>query len=147
LFPIAPLTGVREGDTMSGSLADITCDSDGRVRDFVGRSPAADGGGRLLGIFLTGAYQEALGSTHNLFGRTTRISVATDATSPGGFRLTRDSDGDTAATVLSDLEYDPQEMAATVAAALQAAGAADADTLAAEYRRCLADTTYLSSGG
>lgn len=88
LFPIVPLHRLAEAPTIAGSLADLTCDSDGRIDRFVGPAPSnisnldrgrplsflplhplRDGETYLVAAFLVGAYQESMGSRgHNLFG-------------------------------------------------------------------------------
>jgi hypothetical protein len=74
----------RREPTRRGTLQDVTCDSDGKIDRFVGgtRRPAVlelhefrDGEDYILGIFLTGAYQEILGDLHNLFGDTNAVHV------------------------------------------------------------------------
>mmetsp|Transcript_2975 Transcript_2975/g.6687 ORF Transcript_2975/g.6687 Transcript_2975/m.6687 type:complete len:217 (+) Transcript_2975:2049-2699(+) len=94
LFPIAPLHRLSEAPTIAGSLADLTCDSDGRVDHFVGPTapqlpigdrgqaatclplhPTRAGEAYLMAAFLVGAYQESMGSRHNLFGSTTVANV------------------------------------------------------------------------
>ncbi len=78
LFPIAPLHRLTERPTRRATLADISCDSDGTIakftdlRDVARTLPVHDlreGEPYLLGIFLTGAYQDVLANAHNLFGR------------------------------------------------------------------------------
>uniref|UniRef100_A0A453QJH2 Arginine decarboxylase n=1 Tax=Aegilops tauschii subsp. strangulata TaxID=200361 RepID=A0A453QJH2_AEGTS len=76
LFPIIPIQRLQERPAVDGVLSDLTCDSDGKVDQFIGgRSslplhelPAHGTRGYYLGMFLGGAYQEALGGLHNLFG-------------------------------------------------------------------------------
>jgi len=94
LFPITPLHRLAEAPTIAGSLADLTCDSDGRVDDFVGPAalpvpggdrgrpatclavhPPRNGESYLMAAFLVGAYQESMGSQHNLFGATAVANV------------------------------------------------------------------------
>jgi len=86
-FPIMPLHRLGERPTLQGILQDITCDSDGRIGQYTGRHtqsetlplhPYKEGEPYLLGVFLTGAYQEILGDLHNLFGDTNAIHVTQD---------------------------------------------------------------------
>src|SRR5204862_7214788 len=79
LFPIMPIHRLDEEPTRRGTLQHVTCDSDGKIDTFVGPqhgSPTLElhepreGEAYMLGVFLTGAYQEILGDLHNLFGDT-----------------------------------------------------------------------------
>ena len=82
-------TGCDEEPTRRGTLQDVTCDSDGKIDRFVGDKNGRpslelhafrDGEDYILGIFLTGAYQEILGDLHNLFGDTNAVHIRLDAT-------------------------------------------------------------------
>ena len=77
VFPVMPIAKLGEAPTRQGIVHDITCDSDGMIGKYVGANGICDslpmhdiesGEDYILGIFLTGAYQEALGSNHNLMG-------------------------------------------------------------------------------
>ncbi|WP_293908986.1 biosynthetic arginine decarboxylase [Deinococcus sp.] len=89
LFPIVPLSRLDEKPTRQGTLVDITCDSDGKIEKFIDlRDVKAtlplhepDGKPYYLGVFLAGAYQDVLGSSHNLFGK---VSEAHVTVRPGG---------------------------------------------------------------
>ena len=120
LFPIMPIHRLDERPTRQGILADITCDSDGKIDHFVAHpdlgvasSPVLDlhayrGGDYLLGVFLVGAYQETLGDLHNLFGDTHAVHVTVDDT--GRVRIDEVVEGDTIGTVLSYVQFDPAEL-------------------------------------
>ncbi len=112
VFPIVPLTRLDEAPQRRGVLADLTCDSDGRVDHYVGADGvgvslplhALESGSRYrLGIFMVGAYQETLGDIHNLFGDTDAVNVRLTAT---GFELTHLRHGDTADKLLDYVGYD-----------------------------------------
>nr|ADK91572.1 arginine decarboxylase [Solanum lycopersicum] len=83
LFPIVPIHRLDEKPTMRGILSDLTCDSDGKVDKFIGGESSlplheigsGDGGRYYLGMFLGGAYEEALGGLHNLFGGPSVVRV------------------------------------------------------------------------
>jgi arginine decarboxylase len=84
LFPIMPIHRLTEPPTRRAILGDITCDSDGKVDQFIDLRdvqstlelhPVADGQPYYLGAFLLGAYQEILGDLHNLFGDTNAVHV------------------------------------------------------------------------
>jgi arginine decarboxylase len=126
IFPIMPLTRLDEAPTRRGTLADLTCDSDGRVDTYV-ESGDLDvslplhelrkGEPYRLGIFLVGAYQETLGDIHNLFGDTDAINVriAGDdpSTGPGtGFALDGARRGDSADMLLDYVGYRPDDLRA-----------------------------------
>uniref|UniRef100_A0A453LWD1 Arginine decarboxylase n=1 Tax=Aegilops tauschii subsp. strangulata TaxID=200361 RepID=A0A453LWD1_AEGTS len=84
LFPIIPIQRLQERPAVDGVLSDLTCDSDGKVDQFIGgRSslplhelPTHGTRGYYLGMFLGGAYQEALGGLHNLFGGPSVVRVS-----------------------------------------------------------------------
>ncbi len=99
LFPIMPIHKLDEEPTCRGILADITCDSDGKVDRFIDRRRVKsvlelhpyDGRDYVLATFLVGAYQEILGDLHNLLGDTNAVHVSVDE--PAGSRSTRWSRG------------------------------------------------------
>ena len=121
LFPVMPIHRLDEEPTCRGVLADITCDSDGKIERFVAGPDSADsheavlplhpyedGEDYLLGIFMVGAYQETLGDLHNLFGDTNAVHVVVDA--QGRPRIEEVVEGDTAAEVLGYVQFDPAEL-------------------------------------
>nr|CAD1844576.1 unnamed protein product [Ananas comosus var. bracteatus] len=121
LFPILPIHRLDEKPTQKGTLLDLTCDSDGKVDLFIGGAqtlPLHDvkqsGGGYYIGTFLAGAYQEALGNKHNLFGGPNLVQVES-AGSAGGFTVAFVGAGPTAANQLQSMHYDPAEMAKVIA--------------------------------
>ncbi|THF69239.1 biosynthetic arginine decarboxylase [Deinococcus sp. Arct2-2] len=89
LFPIVPVDRLNERPTRQGTIVDITCDSDGKIEKFIdlrdvkATLPLHEPGGKpyYLGVFLMGAYQDVLGSSHNLFGK---VSEAHITVRPGG---------------------------------------------------------------
>lgn len=116
LFPVAPIHRLDEEPTRMGMLADMSCDSDGKIDHFVGkRTPRKDlplhsfkNEPYYLGIFLTGAYQEILGGLHNLFGDANAVHV--DLDSEGQWVIKNVVEGDTIEEVLSYVQYNPQEI-------------------------------------
>jgi len=113
LFPIMPLHRLHECPTRKATLADITCDSDGKIDRFIDlhdvRSTIAlhdirPGEEYFLGVFLVGAYQETLGDLHNLLGDTTIVSVRMN--DDGSYDFVREIEGDSIADVLTYVEYD-----------------------------------------
>ena len=117
LFPIMPIHRLGERPTRTAVLADITCDSDGKIDHFV--SPR-DVKRTLelhelraeekyyLAVFLVGAYQETLGDLHNLFGDTHVVHVRLH--DEGGWWIEEIVKGDTANKVLEYMEYDVAEL-------------------------------------
>ena len=117
VFPIIPIHRLDERPERRGILADITCDSDGKIDQFIGRYdlertlPLHDiheGEEYYLGAFLVGAYQETLGDLHNLFGDTNVVSIRIQP--EGTFDFIREIEGDTIADVLEYVEYDPRQV-------------------------------------
>ena len=117
VFPVMPIHRLDERPDRLALIADLTCDSDGRLDRFA--HPAGErrtlalhrlreGEDYLLGVFLVGAYQETLGDLHNLFGDT---NVASVRVSNGAFELVDEIVGDTIGDVLSYVEYDPRTVA------------------------------------
>ncbi len=120
LFPVVPLHRLDEEPTRRGILADITCDSDGKIDRFIDRRDVRDvlelhplkDDPYYLGVFLVGAYQESLGDLHNLFGNTNvvLVSVATG----GGYRIEHVEPGDTVTDVLHYAGHTRAELVARV---------------------------------
>jgi len=116
LFPVVPLHRLEERPTRRAVLADITCDSDGRIDRFIGdREPKGalelhpfTGDPYYLGIFLVGAYQEILGDLHNLFGDTNTVHVSQDP--EGGYRIDGVVEGDRVTDVLQYVRYTRSEL-------------------------------------
>jgi arginine decarboxylase len=111
-FPIMPIHRLLEEPKQRATLADLTCDSDGKISRFVTGKGCKEsiplhipreGEPYYLGIFLVGAYQEILGSLHNLFGDTNAVHVSID--SKGNCELSRVIEGDTIATALGYAQY------------------------------------------
>jgi arginine decarboxylase len=117
LFPIMPIHRLNERPTRKGVLADITCDSDGKIDRFVSQRDvkktlelhaitAQDE--YYLAAFLVGAYQETLGDLHNLFGDTHVVHVRFH--DDGGWWIEEIVKGDTANKVLEYMEYDVADL-------------------------------------
>ena len=116
LVPIAPLQRLNEVPGRRAVLSDITCDSDGKIDQFVlehgvgNAMPVHElrkGERYFIGIFLIGAYQETLGDLHNLFGDTNVVTV--DFNDAGVLELKHEVEGDTVAEVLTYVEYEPKQ--------------------------------------
>lgn len=117
LFPVMPVHRLDEAPTEQAILADITCDSDGKLDTFID----IHGVKRVLelhevrpcepyylGAFLVGAYQETLGDLHNLFGDTNVVSVRINE--DGTYDLIRELEGDSVSDVLSYVEFEPKQV-------------------------------------
>ena len=117
LFPIMPVHRLNELPSRQATIADITCDADGRINRFIdihGVKQVLDlhetrpDEEYYLGVFLVGAYQETLGDLHNLLGDTNIVSIRIDE--EGGYDFVRELEGESVAEVLSYVEYDPKHL-------------------------------------
>jgi arginine decarboxylase len=152
LFPIMPIHRLDEAPTRRGTLQDVTCDSDGKIDRFTGgRTPKrtlelhtfSQDEPYILGIFLTGAYQEILGDLHNLFGDTNAVHLRL---SPGGYEITDLVHGDTITEVLNYVQFDAQALIGTFRRKVQRAerlSRQEANAFIADYIEGLAGYTYL----
>ncbi len=139
VFPVIPIHRLDERPSHRAVLADVTCDSDGQIGRFVdGRSTIdvhdlqADSD-YYVGIFLVGAYQEALGDLHNLFGDTHVVHVRLHE--EGGWWIEEIVKGDTARDVLGYMQYDAER--------LQPLLARDCEVAVREGRMTVAETREL----
>ncbi len=141
LFPIMPIHRLGEQPTRTGVLADITCDSDGKIDRFVSHRDIkrtlelhelVPGEDYYLAAFLVGAYQETLGDLHNLFGDTHVVHIR--LLEEGGWWIEEVVKGDTANLVLEYMEYDVAELAPALARDCERAVRAGRMTLAESQR-------------
>ncbi|MGQ0815517.1 MAG: biosynthetic arginine decarboxylase [Gemmatimonadota bacterium] len=152
VFPIMPIHRLGEEPTRRGTLQDMTCDSDGKIDHFAGwrkpkpfveLHPFHHGEPYILGVFLTGAYQEILGDLHNLFGDTNAVHVRlTDS----GYEIGDLVHGDTVTEVLNYVQFNAQDLVATFRRKVQNAQGldrAEANAFIADYIAGLAGYTYL----
>lgn len=120
LFPILPIHRLKETPTRKAVLGDITCDSDGKIDQFIDlrdvRSSlelhAYDGRPYYLGAFLLGAYQEILGDLHNLFGDTNAVHISLE--DDGAINVDHVIKGDTVREVLAYVQYSADELLASM---------------------------------
>jgi arginine decarboxylase len=113
LFPILPIHRLDTEPDRRCVLADLTCDSDGKIERFIDKRDVKsvlevhdpDGKPYYLGMFLVGAYQEILGDLHNLFGDTNVVHVAV-AEGRSGYRLEAVVEGNSVREVLEYVSYD-----------------------------------------
>ena len=155
LFPIMPIHRLSEEPTQRGTLQDVTCDSDGKIDRFTGGrtgKPTLElhnlngDDPYILGIFLTGAYQEILGDLHNLFGDTNAVHLRLGKGEGAGYEITDLVHGDTTTEVLNYVQFEAQALIATFRKKVQRAKGltrSESNTFIAEYIDGLAGYTYL----
>jgi len=155
LFPIMPIHRLTEEPVRRAILADITCDSDGKIERFIGRRDVKNvlelhplnGEDYFIGIFLVGAYQEILGDLHNLFGDTNDVQVS--LAEGGGYVIDHVEPGDTVTEVLAYVSYSRDNLVARVRRAAEKALRAGRITidesrkLLRAYEEGLSGYTYL----
>ncbi|MBU1008795.1 MAG: biosynthetic arginine decarboxylase [Bacteroidetes bacterium] len=120
IFPIIPIHRLDEKPDRNVTLQDITCDSDGKIDNFISTRnfshhlPVHSVKAResyYIGAFLVGAYQEILGDLHNLFGDTNAVHVSVDSK---GYYIDQVIDGETVAEVLDYVQYNSKKLVRTV---------------------------------
>ncbi len=162
VFPIMPIQRLNEQPGRLATLVDLTCDSDGKVDQFI--SPTGSKNGlelhRLisgepyyLGFFLMGAYQDILGDIHNLFGRVTEVHVYADADEPDNYFLEKVIKGTTVQEILAVVQYFPNDLQRRMEQLIQQkvkdglirpkVGVQLLD----QYSKAFHEYTYLASGG
>jgi len=127
LFPVMPIHNLETRPTRHAVLSDITCDSDGKIDQFIDRRDVRrtlmlheyDGEPYYLGIFLIGAYQEILGDLHNLFGDTNAVHV--DLSPSGEVVLDTIIKGETVAEVLDYVQFRGRDLINRLQAAVETA--------------------------
>jgi arginine decarboxylase len=127
LFPVMPIHRLKEEPTKRGVLADITCDSDGKIDSFIDLRDVKktlelhefDGREYYIGAFLVGAYQEILGDLHNLLGDTNAVHVKIEEDgTPSIEEVVR---GDTVREVLSYVQFRGDELVSKLRKQVEAA--------------------------
>ncbi|MFL5571999.1 MAG: biosynthetic arginine decarboxylase [Gemmatimonadaceae bacterium] len=153
IFPIMPIHRLNEEPTRRGTIQDVTCDSDGKIETFIGDRvahkslelhPFNDGDPYIIGIFLTGAYQEILGDLHNLFGDTNAVHIRLSASK--GYEVTDLVHGDTVTEVLDYVQFRASDLLATFRRKVANATGIqrqEANTFIADYIAGLEGSTYL----
>ena len=120
IFPIMPIQRLDEKPDRSATLQDITCDSDGKIANFISTRNVAHYlpvhslkkiEPYYVAVFLVGAYQEILGDMHNLFGDTNAVHVSV---SEKGYNIEQIIDGETVAEVLDYVQYNPKKLVRTL---------------------------------
>jgi arginine decarboxylase len=120
IFPIMPISRLDEKPTRTCTIQDITCDSDGKIANFISQHDTIgalpvhtikQGETYYIGVFLVGAYQEILGDMHNLFGDTNEVHISV---SKDSYEIGQLIDGETVAEVLDYVQYSPKKLARSV---------------------------------
>jgi arginine decarboxylase len=157
LFPVMPIHRLNHYTTRKGILADMSCDSDGKIDHFVGyREPQHglplhqfhEGAPYYLGVFLVGAYQEVLGGLHNLFGDVNAVHVAINQ--EGKWTIKHIVEGDTIEEVLSYMQYDiekiREQLRLLIEKALQTGHLSTVESaqLQRKFKKSLESYTYLT---
>lgn len=158
VFPIMPIHRLDEEPSRRATLADITCDSDGKIDRFIEHEDVAtvlpvhavrDGEPYYLAILLVGAYQETLGDLHNLFGDANLVHIGYDE--EDGWFVEDVVEGDTIAEVLGYLQYDVRELLQAIrrdcerSVRAKTMTAAESRALLAAYDAGLSGYTYLET--
>jgi arginine decarboxylase len=157
MFPVMPIHRLLEKPHREATLADLTCDSDGKVEKFIDTETGkykrtlsvhnlVEGQHYYLGVFLTGAYQEILGDLHNLFGDTDAVHVSLHES---GYTLDHYIPGDTVTEVLSYVQYRHYNMVDSIRLAAEdgiqkgTISKQEAKLLIKHYEEGLSGYTYL----
>jgi len=151
LFPVMPINRLNERPDRVGTLADLTCDSDGKIDHFIGDKRtlnlhSLDGEPYCLGFFLVGAYQEILGDLHNLFGDTHAVHVRLGG--PDEYTLEHIEVGDTVSEVLNYVHFDPLSLLERMSCAAERAvqegtmAVTEKERLLSAYQEGLKGYTY-----
>lgn len=159
LFPVMPIHRLDERPTRHAVLGDITCDSDGKIDQFIDRRDVKrtlrlhqfDGQPYYLAAFLIGAYQEILGDLHNLFGDTNTVHV--DCSPTGEVIIEAMVKGDTVREVLDYVEFEPSDLITRLQTAVENAvrenrlSHQEAGRFLKFYEEALNGYTYLEEPG
>jgi arginine decarboxylase len=155
LFPTLPIDRLNRAPSRRAVLADLTCDSDGKMDQFIDLRDVKhflelhppNGEPYLIGTFLVGAYQEILGDLHNLFGDTDAVHVKLDG---DDYSVEHVVEGDSVAEVLSYVQYSKEDLISRVRRAVEAAlrekrlTMAESGRFMRRYEESLEGYTYLT---
>jgi arginine decarboxylase len=156
LFPIMPIHRLNEEPNCRATLADLTCDSDGKIDRFIDLHGVKSvlelhklkkEEPYYLGMFLNGAYQEIMGNLHNLFGDTNMVHIQV---TPQGYTIEHVVKGDTMKEVLGYVQYDAEDLVEQIRRRSEVSlkekqiTLAEAQLLLQNYEESLSQYTYLS---
>jgi arginine decarboxylase len=156
LFPIMPIHRLNEEPNCRGTIADLTCDSDGKIDRFIDLRdvksvlelhPFISEEPYFLALFLGGAYQEILGDLHNLFGDTDAVHIHA---TPNGYKVEHVIKGDSMTEVLEYVQYNRESMLENIRQETERAlqdkqiTLGEARLFLQKYEHCLNGYTYLS---
>ncbi len=155
LFPTMPIDRLNKAPTRRAVLADLTCDSDGKMDEFIDLKDVkhflelhpANGEPYYIASFLVGAYQEILGDLHNLFGDTDAVHVRLDA---DDYRVDHVVEGDSVTEVLSYVQYSKDDLIGKLRRAVEDAvrdkrlSVAESGRFMRRYEEALEGYTYLT---
>ena len=119
LFPITPIHRLNERPSVQATLVDITCDSDGKVDDFIDLEdvrrtlalhPLKPGQPYYIGAFMVGAYQDIMGDLHNLFGRVNEAHVFLEDDEEDGFYIEESIPGYSVERILDMIQYNSEDL-------------------------------------
>jgi arginine decarboxylase len=158
LFPTVPIHRHDKQPTRRAILADLTCDSDGKMDEFIDLKDVShflplhplNGAPYYIASFLVGAYQEILGDLHNLFGDTDAVHVRLDG---DDYRVEHVVEGDSVTEVLSYVQYSKDDLISRVRRSVEVAlrdkrlTMAESGRLMRRYEEALAGYTYLTVEG
>jgi len=156
LFPVLPIHRLDTKPTRRGVLADLTCDSDGKIDQFIDQRDVKDvlemhpfdGSPYYIGVFLVGAYQEILGDLHNLFGDTDAVHVRLEE--GGEYSVDHVVEGENVTDVLQYVQYETRPLVEKVRQTVEAAlrrgqiTLEESARLRRRYQQGLEEYTYLS---
>ncbi|MBR8830048.1 MAG: Biosynthetic arginine decarboxylase [Chroococcopsis gigantea SAG 12.99] len=164
LFPIMPIHRLDEEPTNRAILADLTCDSDGKIDKFIDlrgdiksilelhplryKKDSSSPEPYYIGMFLVGAYQEIMGNLHNLFGDTNVVHIRMN---PKGYQIEHVVKGDTISEVLSYVQYNAEDLFENMRRRTEQAlqenrmTIEESQLLLQDYERSLRRYTYLVS--
>ena len=117
VFPIIPIHRHKEKPSLKASFADLTCDSDGKLNNFINNGEVkslinlhkfSEKDDYFIGIFLSGSYQEALGNFHNLFGNTNIIHI--DIKENNEYKISKMIKEDSKSEILQVFDYNPDDL-------------------------------------
>ncbi len=158
LFPIAPIHRLGERPTVQATLADITCDSDGKVDDFIDLEdvrrtlalhPLRKGEPYYIGAFMVGAYQDIMGDLHNLFGRVNEAHVFLEDDEADGFYIEEAIPGYSVERILGMIQYNAEDLCRMLKRQVDRATRADSVkpregvAMVDLYERLIRGSTYL----